>query len=173
MSIETTFDHEGYTITIEHDEHASSPREWDNLGVIVASHPRYDLGDKYSSEPISEAELKRDEDARIILPLYIYDHSGITLSTTPFSCRWDSGQIGWIYATADQIRREFNVKYITKKIEEQVKDVLEGEVSVYSRYLEGEVYRFEITKDGEIIDSCSDYHSELEYVRQEAIHACP
>ncbi len=37
-------------------------------------------------------------DKHVILPLYLYDHGGITMSTGPFSCRWDSGQVGWIYA---------------------------------------------------------------------------
>jgi len=34
----------------------------------------------------------------VILPLYLYDHGGITMSTGAFSCPWDSGQVGWIYA---------------------------------------------------------------------------
>ena len=34
----------------------------------------------------------------VILPLYLYDHGGITMSTGAFSCSWDSGQVGWIYA---------------------------------------------------------------------------
>jgi len=38
-------------------------------------------------------------DKYIILPLFLYDHSGITMSTGPFSCPWDSGQVGWIYAS--------------------------------------------------------------------------
>lgn len=38
-------------------------------------------------------------DKYIILPLYLYDHSGITMSTSVFSCPWDSGQVGWIYAS--------------------------------------------------------------------------
>ena len=34
------------------------------------------------------------------LPLYLYDHGGITMSTNPFSCPWDDGgQVGWIYAS--------------------------------------------------------------------------
>jgi len=36
----------------------------------------------------------------VILPLYLYDHGGITMSTNPFSCPWDDGgQVGWIYAS--------------------------------------------------------------------------
>ncbi|HOO12216.1 MAG TPA: hypothetical protein PK684_04600 [Bacillota bacterium] len=38
-------------------------------------------------------------DKYIILPLYLYDHGGITMRTNPFSCPWDSGQVGWIYAS--------------------------------------------------------------------------
>lgn len=36
-----------------------------------------------------------------ILPLYLYDHSGITMSTTSFNDRWDSGQVGYIYASRE------------------------------------------------------------------------
>lgn len=35
----------------------------------------------------------------VILPLYLYDHGSITMSTGAFSCPWDSGQVGWIYAS--------------------------------------------------------------------------
>lgn len=42
----------------------------------------------------------------IILPLYLYDHGGITISTRPFSCPWDSGQVGYIYASKDKFRKE-------------------------------------------------------------------
>lgn len=38
-------------------------------------------------------------DKYVILPLFLYDHSGITMSTSVFSCPWDSGQVGWIYAS--------------------------------------------------------------------------
>ena len=32
-----------------------------------------------------------------ILPLYLYDHSGLTMSTNDFGDRWDSGCVGFIY----------------------------------------------------------------------------
>ena len=48
--------------------------------------------------------LVRATDQYVILPLYLYDHSGITISTRPFSCPWDSGQVGWIYASKDTFR---------------------------------------------------------------------
>ena len=42
----------------------------------------------------------------IILPLYLYDHSGISMKTTPFSCQWDSGQVGWIYVEKKKCLQE-------------------------------------------------------------------
>lgn len=45
-------------------------------------------------------------DELIILPLYLYDHGGITIKTNPFSCPWDSGQVGWIYAIKETFRTE-------------------------------------------------------------------
>ena len=44
--------------------------------------------------------LVEQMDGMVILPLYLYDHSGITMNTCGFSCPWDSGQVGWIYASA-------------------------------------------------------------------------
>ena len=45
-------------------------------------------------------------DKYVILPLYLYDHSGITMSTSVFSCPWDSGQVGWIYAEKKKLIEE-------------------------------------------------------------------
>ena len=46
------------------------------------------------------------EDEVVALPLYLYDHSGITMNTSGFSCPWDSGQVGWIYCTKKRFREE-------------------------------------------------------------------
>ena len=81
-------------IIIEHDETAESPREWDNLGVMAAFHGRYSLGDTnhgfrhtdYSGWNEMKADIIRKNPGCVILPLYLYDHSGITMNTTGFSC---------------------------------------------------------------------------------------
>ena len=36
--------------------------------------------------------------------LYMYEHSGITISTSKFNCQWDSGQIGFVYVEKKTIR---------------------------------------------------------------------
>jgi hypothetical protein len=83
--------------------------------------------------------ITKEEDVAVILPLYLYDHSGITMSTSPFSCRWDSGQVGWTFVSKKKIREEYGVKRISKELIEKVTEMLEGEVRTYDMYLTGEL----------------------------------
>jgi hypothetical protein len=150
-----------FTIKIGVDESASDPRKNDNLGTMVIFHKRYTLGDKteLKSENFScfadlNAYLKVRYDA-ISLPIYMYDHSGITISTTPFQCRFDSGQIGYIYVSAENVRKEYGVKRISKKLREQVLKVLVSEVAEYDDYLTGNVHYYEVMNEfGDVEDSC-------------------
>lgn len=91
----------------------------------------------------------------ILLSLYFYDHSGITISTSPFSCSWDSGQVGWIYVTKDQIRKEYSVKRISKKLLKRVAELLAAETEEYDKYLTGQVFGFVLEDtSGAHLDSC-------------------
>ena len=153
------------TLRIEHDETPMGPREWDNLGTMVCFHRKYSLGDEtdlrsgnFSGWDDLENHLRKELGARVILPLYLYDHSGITMSTSPFTCPWDSGQVGFIYATAEAIRKGFEVKRITKKTLEKAQRCLEAEVETYDQFITGEVYGFIVEdENGEEIDSCWGY----------------
>jgi hypothetical protein len=162
--------YKGYTIKIQHDELCESPREWDNLGTMICKHRRYDLGDSAASKDFPWYEfsswqearnyLLKNMDAAVVLPLYLYDHSGITMNTTGFACRWDSGQVGFIYATKEKIRAEYGWKRLTKKRLQQIQDILDGEVKTYDQYLTGDVYGYTIEKNGEHIDSCWGYYGQ-------------
>ena len=158
----TTFNKNGLTLKIETDEDPRNPRkEFDNLGTMACFHNRYTLGDDHT---LSIEEVKEIEDSKkyISLPIYLYDHSGITMRTTPFSCPWDSGKIGIIYVSKEQIRKEYNWKLITKKRLEKIEGYLKGEVEMYNQYLTGEVYGYTITNDetGEEIDSCGGFYGD-------------
>lgn len=149
-------------LRIVHDEDVENPREWDNIGTMVCFHKRYNLGDKnndYNSsdygswDEMEEAICKR-EDVALILPLYLYDHSGITINTTGFSCPWDSGQVGFIFVSKKKARKEYG--RLTKKVMEKLRKYLLGEVETYDQYLRGDVYGFqlvEVDEDGEEIDT--------------------
>lgn len=99
----------------------------------------------------------------ITLPLYLYDHSGITMSTSPFSCPWDSGQVGIIYISKKKALEEYSWKQLTKSNRAKIISYLVSEVECYDQYLTGDVYGFhvhkldedgEIEDDSDILDSC-------------------
>ena len=103
---------------------------------------------------VDERLMKVISQKFLMLPLYLYDHSGITMNTTGFSCPWDSGQVGWIYASKEDALREFGGKTFTAAIRKKAEDRMRGEVEYYDSYLRGEAYGFELYKDGELEDSC-------------------
>lgn len=78
----------------------------------------------------------------IWLPVYMYDHSGQTISTSPFSCRWDSGQIGWIVYARDRVRKDYGWSRITAKREDFICKYLIGVVEHHDHILQGNVYGF-------------------------------
>ena len=167
-------------LEIWHDDCPESPREWDNLGTMLCVHQRYNLGDHsldswehvaqhLATEAGIDRELynenmdvdvlttKIEKSGGIVLPLYLYDHSGITMNTTGFTCRWDSGQVGVIYVTGEKIKREYGKN--TKKQREKVRQYLINEVGTYDSYLRGEVYGFTLyDNDGAIEDSCGGFY---------------
>ena len=155
-----------YEVKVFQDEYPDSPRDWDNLGKMVCFHRRYNLGDKhgyshdqYDSWEEMEEAIKKIESACVILPLYLYDHGGITISTSSFSCQWDSGRVGFIYAKKEDVYKEYGVKRMTKDIIEKVTNLLEGEVKTYDQYLRGDVYKYEIYK----VSRCDQGHEHLEF----------
>lgn len=164
----------GYTLRVEVDEHVDeSPRNWCNLGTMVCWHHRYNLGDEHDwRDPDDFIEwMKEQGDKLIVLPLYLYDHSGITMSCAPFSCPWDSGQVGFIFVTADTVRAEYGWKRITKARRAKIEEYLRGEVETYDRYLRGEVYGYTVSRGDEEIDSCWGFYGEPEEVMKEAVSA--
>lgn len=166
--------YKGYKIKIIQDDMATDPREWDILGTMICFHKRYKLGDEHTlnSDDFNgwdevEKYIQKEMDGYIILPLYLYDHSGITMNTTGFSCGWDSGQVGFIFITADKIRREYSAKRISKKLKERVTGYLVDEVKTYDQYLTGDVWGYQIIKDEEELDSLGGCFGK-EWVEKEA-----
>ena len=133
------------TITQAHEY--DSPRNWDcNITSMICFHRRYDLGDKHdfrASEFSGWAELKRTIvkkcDPVLIYPLYGYDHGGFVLATTPFSCSFDSGQVGFIMITRESMNK-IGYKRATARVKDILMSIVEEELSTYNSYLAGDVY---------------------------------
>lgn len=165
-----TFTHEGRTVKLYTDDDPSSPRDYENLSHMVCAHRRYTLGDEQRSEGETEEELReRVPGILAILPLYLYDHSGITISTTPFGCAWDSGQVGWAYVTEKSAKAmgcdgSMGGDWPVSRLEEAIR----GEVAEYDRFLTGDVYGYVVTEpDGEEGESCWGFIGR-EYAIEEA-----
>ena len=143
--------YKGCTITIHQDDDAESPREYDNLGTMVCCHGRYNLGDRSVQPEDINPTLAEFGDDMISLPLYLYDHSGITMNTTGFSCPWDSGQVGRICVSRERVVAEYGKDYTV----EQIESILRSEVEEYDKYIRGEVYGYEIQFADDVDpDSC-------------------
>jgi hypothetical protein len=154
-----------YKIEVIQDESPSSPREDDNLGTMVCFHGRYDLGDKhnyksgdYNGWDEMEKNIIKNENVGVILPLYLYDHSGITISTSPFSCNWDSGQIGFIFISKEKMLKEYGGKIVTQTLKDKVEGYLKSEVETYDQYLTGDVYGYRVSE----VKTCSEGHEHEE-----------
>lgn len=192
-------EYKGYVIKLYPDEDSESPRQWDNLGHMACFHRHYALGDNYQDRPdhcndpdnFQEWVKEQGDEIAIILPLYLYDHSGITMWTQDGIRRyhqhyaWDGGQVGWIYVLKSDIRAAFNVKRISKKNLEHARQLLISEVQTYDKFLIGDVYGYKVFQEDEETDlSCwgffgesdaiqyakEDIDAHLEYTHQQELH---
>jgi hypothetical protein len=141
--------YKGCKIELVYDDSPESPREWDNVGTMVCWHRRYNL----------------------VLPLYLYDHSGISISTGKFSCPWDSGRVGFIYCSKERARQEWGEKYSPGITDDAIfakaLACLESEVSAYDSYLQGDVVGYVASDpDGEELGSCWGFYPDADYATQ-------
>ena len=163
-----------YYLTIDHENYPENPREWDNFSTMVCFHRKYNLGDKhtynhndYNGWNEMEKDIIKNENVGVILPLYLYDHGGITISTRPFHCNFDSGQIGFIYVSRKTIFENIRgYKILTKKLKGIVTERLLNELKCYDQYLQNEVYSFEIVKDDERVEYCGGYYDLDECIKE-------
>lgn len=141
------------TLEIYRDSDPINPRtEYDCLGTLyIPASNRYISGDKEAHDPGSDFD-------GIALAVYAYIHGGIKIRCNPFSCQFDSGQVGVIYVSREKIKSEGIDDAAAKKI-------LESEIDLYNLYLNGEVYGFIFhDENNEEINSCwgffgSDYRT--------------
>ena len=114
---------------------------------------------------IHENILKFLSSSYVIEPIFMYDHSGITINTKGFACPWDSGQVGWIFASHDTIKNEFG--QINDETIEKAKVLLKSEVKEYDYYLTDQCYGFRLYKSNEEIASCWGFSGEIRDVQNE------
>jgi len=168
-------DYPGYRMG---DDDAPDPRgrliacpECNGNGEIDPECPKCDGLSLVSADPIEW--LRREHGARIILPLFVYEHSGITMrcgdpigrkiKPADFDPRrrfvgddagWDTSMVGFIFDTPERVK-ECIGKDAT---DEQIIDALRCEVRRYAAWLEGDVWGYCVS-DSETgyFDSCGGF----------------
>jgi len=165
MPVEKFVVRPGVTVAIYTDTAPFDPREeYEHLATFVCWHPRLKLGDR-QVQRMTEDELMRstNEGFKAVLPVYLYEHGGVTMSTAPFGDAWDSGQVGWAYVT----RRDAKAWGCGEDFDYE--EAIRVEVREYDRYLTGEVYGYVIENaEGEELDSCWGFLEGLADVRKVA-----
>jgi hypothetical protein len=146
---------------------------------LICWHRRYRLGDSHqfdspeaflrdlagvSDQSDLSMEQLRERAARkaILLPVFLYDHSGLAMNTIGFHCPWDSGQVGYVYVTREAAQKEYAAKRVTKALRSKAEDILRGEIVSCDAYLAGRVYGYIIERDGEEVDACWGFFGDYE-----------
>lgn len=171
------YEHKGVRIEIYYDESpGSTPRDWSNVGTMVCWHRGYDLGDRQPEGRERDA-LERGglrlltryltmwSEATVVIPLGLYDHSGLTMyaggGPHAFdSAGWDSGTVGFIFDTPAG-REECGTPL------DRIEEVLRDEIDVYDQFLRGDVYGYVVAPNSEEEESCWGFYG-IDDVKQEA-----
>jgi hypothetical protein len=155
--------YKGYKIVVTRDQYPESPRKWDNLGRIVHWSKRYNLGEeqvRFETRAEHQEFEEQMGEHPVALPLYLYDHGTLSISTGSFHTAWDSGQVGYVYASREAILEWFpGWERITDKRKEFVREILESEIKTFDMYIRGEVYGYHIvTPNGDKISGCHGFY---------------
>ena len=159
-------------IVIHYDDDVENPRKWmDTFGTMLCFHRRRTLGDEnvWNVDPDDfggwddlEGYIRHSDDttvpynedfeeglgAVLVLPLSLYDHSGVSMSVGVAS-GWDCGQVGFIYCT----QKDLDDHGVTLEVAEKN---MRAEVALYDQYLQGDVYRVTVEDtDGVALDTVS------------------
>lgn len=159
----------GYKVVVNYCDSSPSPREFDQLStVVLGDRVRYNFGDtKMDAESIQKICMSS---RYLWLPVYMYDHSGITINTTGYSCPWDSGQVGIIYISKEVAVREWGNRYCSKGVRRKALECLRADIAELDRYITNEVYEWDIfdTKTNEWVDGCGGFYCTPEETMHEA-----
>jgi hypothetical protein len=107
-------------------------------------------------EDMNMAELTVEfEKHHVSVPLFFLDHSSQHIKAGSKGSgwdSWDSGCVGFMYMTQDQVFDHFgfNAKRLNKKLREEAIQHMITEVEDYNTYLQQEVYRYRIMDGDEV-----------------------
>jgi hypothetical protein len=154
--------YKGHTIKLMPDPDVEDPREFfDHVATFAFFHKRYRMGDKvgikwedYPGWTEMERNIVRIYKPSYITPVYMYDHSGLVLSTSPFSCPWDSGRVGFMWISDPDIPRD------------DLSKIVEDEIQELNQWLSGDVWTIDIDDGKECLNGVFGYDYAVEEAKR-------
>lgn len=192
MILADEYEHAGVKVEIHQEDEGAeyaNPRDHDNLGIMFCWHPDYILGDEQFGQFGGREDLafhqmedavrylQDERGALVILPLFLLDHSGITIragepilgdpgkgaNQERMMSRgrfmgddrgWDTTHVGFIFTNQEKLDE-------TGAPPEDAIKQLREEVKEYDLYLTGQVYGYIVGKDTPFEESCFGFVCDL------------
>lgn len=187
-----TYEHKGVEVRIywDDDPRYANPREMEsNVTELICWHPDYVLGDRQirgsrgAVETVFETARGRTDfssmraihryislmlGGRRVTPLYLYDHSGISISAgTPSpwdnprvrsdefgqGLGWDSSMVGFAFCTDERIN-ELCGEAPGYHTDAWIDEAIRSDVRRYDEYLRGSVYGYVVAEGTDDQDAC-------------------
>jgi hypothetical protein len=113
--------------------------------------------------------FQKDRGARVVLPLTVYEHGGITMSAGhvrfPLDPQgWDTSFVGFVFDTPEMVKACIG----DDATDDQIEAALRGEIEEYASYLEGDVTWWSVQDDETAFhESCGGYVGSHDYCQSE------
>lgn len=163
---------EDWQLKIGYDDCLESPRKDYNIGKILCLPNKYiknelelpyEYNEKFEkSRNLHEIEEMLTKLGYIHERICVYDHSGVSIYLGTPCCRWDSGYIGWYVVDKKQYREDHKIKRISKKELKNIDEIMQSEIKTYNNWINGNVFWYELYKNGKVIDSCGGFIADSE-----------
>lgn len=178
---------DGYTLKIFYDEEPEDPTyEWmptppidketgQRVLMYAFFHRRYNMGrwmDNQSFDDFEEFRQKEMADPKSqwrFIPVGMYEHGGVSIffeadKNIPVD-GFDSGLLGFVaFKMCKELYDIYGYAKSNKEpTSEAITQLIKTDAEMYFRYLEGDVFGYEVTDDyydDEVIDSCYGFYGE-------------
>lgn len=159
----------GLILDMDYDHSPISPRDYAS-SVFVGGEvnvPSYiERGDCFEDfvRNYCREELNCKPSDLVWAQVSKYEHGSVDYFIGQPSCKWDGSIVGFIYETKENLRKEYGVKRISKKISDQITAYFSGEMEYYTRWANGDIYQITVSGADDYlsdslsgVDNCADH----------------
>ena len=162
-------------LVISYDYDSDSPRNWSNLSILIIRNGEGDSS-KYLNKQLEQTQYEANNaeehkqlmveaveghfGSKVVYSDFIskYEHSGVSFFIGR-SSGWDYSNIGFVFVTEDSLEE-------VGCFEKQIEEIVKGEIELFSKWANGDVYRFTLYDDeGNEEDSLGGLY-DLEEIRE-------